>query len=136
MIDTEPRGFPSMRRVLGACAAAAAVGALAVGPAVATQPDTVATGAYVEAGHKITICHRTGADEKYVVITIDVAAVDGVGGTGSDHRHHEKVGNGPGGDVIPPVTIDGVYFDGKNWDDNWMPGDEVTPDDCEAPQSS
>lgn len=123
-----------MRKLVGGIASAAAVvvvaaGTISLGTAFATQPYSFdgSDGGYVEAGHKATICHRTGSEmNPYVVITVDVAAIDGDGA--SDHDGHNQVGNGPIGDVIPPVP--GFNDDGKNWTDNWQPGDEVTPDLC------
>ena len=78
---------------------------------------------YVEDGHKVTICHRTGSatggntGAGYSIITVDVAAIDGEGA--SDHDGHNQTGNGPDGDVIPPVA--GFNDDGKNWNNNWGP---------------
>lgn len=113
------------RRVLGTCAIAGAAAALAAAPALATQPGTV-SGAFVEDGHKVTICHRTGAaTNPYVVITIDVAAINDI--RPGNHDHHDQVGNGPVGDVIPPVP---GFTSGKNWTGNWAPGDDVTADLC------
>jgi hypothetical protein len=71
--------------------------------------------------HKVTICHRTGAEEGgnthggYSIITVDVASI--LGETG--HDSHNQVGNGPIGDVIPSFTYtnkDGVatFYPGKN----------------------
>jgi hypothetical protein len=127
---------------LGGAAAVAAASLLSGGAAFATQPGTY-TGPgtqYVEdGGHKITFCHRTGsATNPYVVITTDIAAVNG--SRGSDHSSHGQVGNGPIGDVIPPIagvnSGDGLGK-GLNWDDNWVPGTtkaEIAQGDlCGAP---
>ncbi len=123
-----------MRKTLAGIGAVALAAAAITfgGTAIATQPDSngnLENGPYVEAGHKVTICHRTGSESNpYVVITVDVAAIDGVGS--SDHDGHDQTGNGPIGDVIPPV--EGYNDHGKNWLGNWEPGDDVTPDKCYA----
>ena len=125
----------SKHKVLGISAAAAAACALAI-PAFATPPGSVA-GDYVEStpsgAHKVTICHRTGsATNPYVIITVDIAAVDGEGAR--DHDHHDHVGNGPIGDVIPPVPGN---EDGKNWmtAGYWPAGQHPTLEHCTTPAS-
>jgi hypothetical protein len=121
---------------IGGAVALVLTSALAGGTASATQPysfDGTVNGLnYVEDGHKVTICHRTGSatggntGAGYSIITVDVAAIDGEGA--SDHDGHNQTGNGPDGDVIPPVA--GFNDDGKNWNDNWMPGELVTAELC------
>lgn len=122
-----------MRKTFAIVAAATVLAgsALAAGSAMATQPDsfdgTIGGLNYVEDGHMVTICHRTGsASNPYVVITVDVAAIDGVGA--SDHDSHNQVGNGPIGDVIPPVAV--FNESGKNWNNNWQPGETPTVKQC------
>jgi hypothetical protein len=82
--------------------------------ASATEPDP---------NHKVTICHRThSASNPYVVITVDEAAVDGVGNHDDHQSHNEgpvpdpasyenfasiKAAGGWWGDVIPPFYVNG-----------------------------
>jgi hypothetical protein len=138
MIEENARKGRPLRKTLAIGGVVAVVGALTIGPAFATQPfgndylnGTIAN-PYVEDGHMVTICHRTGSESNpYVIITVDVAAIDGQ--EANDHDGHDQVGNGPIGDVIPPVV--GYNDDGKNWNDNWEPGDSVSPDLCVAQPS-
>ena len=76
------------------------------------------------------ICHRTGsAKHPYVVITVDAVAI--AAGDSEGHHSHDQVGNGPVGDIIPPV---GGYTEGKNWAGQWQPGATPDPAACAAPQ--
>lgn len=62
--------------------------------------------------HKVSLCHRTGAEgNPYVFITVDFHAIAGPNG----HDGHNLVGNGPVGDIIPPFTFGDVVYEGKNW---------------------
>jgi hypothetical protein len=62
----------------------------------------------------VTICHRTGsASNPYVQIS------PSAGGVYNGHLAHEQVGNGLGGDIIPPFTYRGVTYS-KNWDATGM----------------
>jgi hypothetical protein len=118
-----------MNKIIGTAVVASVLAgsALVAGAASATQPNSFDGGPYVEDGHMVTICHRTGSTSNpYVVIKVDVAAING--DEASDHDNHDQVGNGPIGDVIPPVK--GYNDDGKNWTNNWKPGATVTPDLC------
>ncbi|KGN29332.1 hypothetical protein N798_14935 [Knoellia flava TL1] len=82
---------------------------------------------------KVTICHATGAEDHWVVITVDAASIlDGNGQAGS------------GRNVIPPfVHTDNnggnpVSYPGLNWQDNWevdahgAATGSVSSDDCVA----
>ena len=84
---------------------------------------------FVVQGHKVPICHRTGsAKNPYVVITVDIVAI--AGGDSDGHDSHDQVGNGPAGDIIPPVS---GYTEGKNWAGQWQPGATPDPAACAAP---
>lgn len=84
----------------------------------------------------ITICHATGNPDKWVVLTIDAAAI-----TQQGHDQHQD-----NRDVIPPFEYisenqeEPVSYAGQNWDDNWetngegVATGEVTKDDCDAPE--
>lgn len=86
----------------------------------------------------ITICHATGNPDKFVVLTIDAAAI-----TSQGHDQHQD-----DRDVIPPfeyVAENGgetVSFPGQNWHDNWetngegVAEGEVTEEDCVAPDET
>jgi hypothetical protein len=123
----EKRATTRGRVAVAAGAAAAAGLLLAAVPAEAKKPDA-------DGMHKVTICHRTNAETNpYVLITVDVASLDG--GEKSDHRHHMgpvfeegmKDAHEKWGDVIPTFTYDGVTYEG-----NWSGGDgEITSvDQC------
>jgi hypothetical protein len=117
-----------------AAAATLALSALYLGrPALATEGDP----------HKVTICHRTDSQTNpYVVITVDVASVDGDSGNDNgqgDHllEHTGAVWAGPDtpkepkwGDIIPPFYEDGSTLTGYpslNWDDA---GQAIFYNDC------
>ena len=106
-----------------------ALGLALVGGVAATI--AMASAAQADTKDKVTICHATGADDKWVVITVDAASIlDGKGQAGS------------GRNVIPPfVHTDGkggnpVTYPGLNWHDNWetdghgVPTEPVRPVDC------
>jgi hypothetical protein len=94
--------------------------------------------AHADPNKNITICHATGNPDKWVVLTIDAAAI-----TQQGHDTHQD-----DRDVIPPFeyvsenTEETVSFPGQNWDDNWETNDEgvaleeVTKADCMAPGST
>ena len=66
------------------------------------------TPALASAEH-VTICHRTGsASNPYVQISPSAAGVY------NGHLAHEQVGNGLGGDIIPPFEWQGQTYS-KNW---------------------
>ena len=119
------------RSALGALSVVALVGSsLAIGAAPASGI----------AGANVTICHRTNSDTNpYVQITVDEAAVDGVGG-GNDHlgAHNEPFVWEPGlkaahqkwGDIIPPFNVDGD----PRPDEltlNWLEGQEIFENGCQ-----
>jgi len=104
----------------------------------------IALPAFAGGGHdneeqeKVTICHRTNADENpYVVLTVDSNAVDGIAGNSGQTPDHfgEHVGPvwEPGlkdakiewGDIIPP--LEGVH-DGLNWTEA---GQAIYNNDCQ-----
>ena len=59
---------------------------------------------------KVQICHRTAsASNPYVQISPSAAGVY------NGHLAHEQVGNGLGGDIIPPFDYQGQTYS-KNWD--------------------
>src|SRR5450759_4237398 len=68
--------------------------------AQATQPSP---------DHKVTLCHRTGSVDGgnqhngYDIITVDIASVANAKDA-RGHDHHNQIGNGPGGDIIPVYT--------------------------------
>jgi hypothetical protein len=103
--------------------------------AIVAAPLVFATAAHADANPNVTICHATGNPDKFVVITIDAAAI-----TKKGHDTHQN-----DNDVIPPFeyvaenTQKTVSFPGQNWDDNWetngegVASGEVDPADCGQP---
>ncbi len=126
--------------LLAATAALALSLAYLVRPALATEGDP----------HKVTICHRTNSvTNPYVVITVDVASVDGDEGNDNGQGDHllEHLGpvfdvNNPPppphngdqwGDIIPPFYDDGVTLTGfpsLNWD---AAGQAIFDNGCNFP---
>lgn len=82
---------------------------------VGTSGVAFATAAHADPNPNVTICHATGNPDKFVVITIDAAAI-----TSQGHDTHQN-----DNDVIPPFEYvaensqETVSFPGQNWDDNW-----------------
>ncbi len=70
---------------------------LAAGPATAAHAAVTDPGPF-----RVTICH-TGGGDGLVEITPSASGVL------NGHEGHD-------GDVIPPFTVDGVAFEGRNWD--------------------
>ena len=115
------------RRLIGATMGLALAGgaSLVLAPAAQADPNP-----------NITICHATGADGKWVVQTIDAAAI-----TSAGHDEHQD-----DRDVIPPFTYvadnteETVTFEGQNWAGNWAVGadgvaaGEVDETMCAAPE--
>lgn len=106
-----------------------ALGLALVGGVAATI--ALASAAQADPQPKVTICHATGAEDHWVVITVDAASIlDGNGQAGS------------GRNVIPPfVHTDNkggnpVSYPGLNWQDNWevdahgAATGAVSSDDC------
>jgi hypothetical protein len=86
-----------------------------------------------EAQERVTLCHRTGsATNPYVQITLSAA------GAFHGHLDHEQVGNGLGGDIIPPFTYQGETYS-KNWTAEgraiWENGC-VVPDEVDEPNGT
>jgi hypothetical protein len=114
----------SAHKVTSAALGLALVGGLATVIAVAGA-------AQADSNRNITICHATGADGKWNVITVDAASIAANGGQGQAGRN-----------VIPPFTyvVQGsatvVSYPGLNWNDNWetdsqgVATQDVTPADC------
>jgi len=93
-----------------------ALGALSVVALVGSSLAIGTTAASGTAGANVTICHRTNSDTNpYVQITVDEAAVDGLGG-GNDHLGAHtgpvwdptlKADHIKWGDIIPPFDVNG-----------------------------
>lgn len=83
---------------------------MAAGAGVLTMVGIVGANADTPSGNHVTICHRTGsASNPYIAISPDVEGII------EGHLEHEQAGNGPGGDIIPAFTYNGVTYS-KNMD--------------------
>lgn len=117
---------PLARRLAGTVCGLALVGGSGV---------AFATAAHADPNPNVTICHATGNPDKFVVITIDAAAI-----TSQGHDTHQN-----DNDVIPPFEYvaensqETVSFPGQNWDGNWetngegVATGEVDAADCGQP---
>lgn len=87
--------------------------------AVALQPAEATPGEK----HKVTICHATGADGKWVKQNVDIASIAKQNG----HAYHQG-----GRDIIPPFEAAGKVeaFPGLNWDAD---GKAIWKNGCEVP---
>jgi len=107
-------------------AAAGAVGAAGFASASA-PPD-----------HKVTLCHRTGAEEGgnthagYSIITVDIASVANAKDV-RGHDSHDQVGNGPVGDIIPSYWYGDFHYLGKNLGNG---GQAILDAGCQTPTPS
>src|SRR5665647_624990 len=121
------------RRVERQVAMLAAIGVVMLG-GIAVASTAQAT------GEKITICHRTGSgDGGNAGNGYDY--LNGANGVSIDsiirangHDSHDKIGNGPGGDIIPAFGYtdeDGRthQYDGKNldWGQAWLDNGCIKP---------
>lgn len=120
----------AVRRVTSTAFGLALVGAVGVVVGVANT-------AQADSDRNITICHATGAEGKWNVITVDAASI--VNDTGQAQG---------GRNVIPPFTYvvkntgAQLSYPGLNWIDNWaVDGNgvalqDVDPTDCLGPDVS
>lgn len=85
--------------------------------------------------HKVTLCHRTGSatggnqHNGYSIITVDIASVANAKDA-RGHDHHDHVGNGPVGDIIPVYTYGTFTYPGKNLDNG---GQQFLDNGCKCP---